>query len=68
MCLNIIFWLLISNRHYKVVKRGASKSAEQWGTVLIILCLPIKQSSLESAVLKAVKILIQIHSTECRNS
>lgn len=68
MCINVIIWLLISNRHYKGVKRRASKSAKQWGIILIILCLPIKQSSLESAVLKAIKILIQINSIECWNS
>lgn len=68
MSINVIFWLLISNRLYKGVKMRALKFAEQWGIILIILCLPIKQSSLESAVLKAIKILIQIQSIESRKS
>lgn len=46
MCINVILCLLINIRQYKGVKMRASKSAQQWGIILITLCLPIKQAKL----------------------
>lgn len=67
MCINVVFWRVNSNRHYKGVKTRASKSAKQWGDYSDYF-VSSYQSSLEIAVLKAIKILVEINSTGCRKS